>query len=50
MNKKIIIIFEENDDYDKFSKLMKSIPEKIGIVEDENEEHLVIKITNLEDK
>ena len=50
MSKKVILIFEENDDYEKFAKEMRLIPEKIGIVEEENEEHLVVKIINLENK
>lgn len=48
MSKKVILIFEEDHDYEKFAKEMRAIPEKVGFVEDENEEHLVVKINNLE--
>lgn len=50
MSKKVILIFEEDHDYEKFAKEMRAIPEKVGLVEDENEEHLVVKINNLEFK
>ena len=51
MSKKVIFIFEEDHDYDKFAREIKSsITEKVGNIEDENEEHLVVKIINLEFK
>ena len=48
MSKKVILIFEEDHDYERFAKEMRAIPEKVGVVQDENEEHLVVKITDLE--
>lgn len=50
MSKKVILIFEEDHDYERFAKEMRAIPEKVGVVQDENEEHLVVKIMDLESK
>lgn len=45
--KKIIWTFEKEENYEEFVKEMRAIPLGAGFIESENDNEIVIKITNL---
>jgi hypothetical protein len=48
--KKIIWTFDKEEDCEEFLKEMRTIPIKAGFIESEDENEMVIKITNLFEK